>query len=276
MNYYSRYPAHYLAKTLHLSMEQDGAYGRLMDWAYANEEPIPHDKRYVIARAQNPREKRAVDSVLSEFFLRTESGWIQDRIDEEIRKAAPKIEAARNNGLRGGRPKKPKPNGFSDQNPLGFQNETQQEPSAKAPQSPITNNYIGSTEASTQGTTGQPTEPARACLLMRQAGCARVNPSHPDLIAAITEGVTPEVLAATVTEGIGMGKPQPFAWAIATARGRHAEGPKAVRASTGPPGQQQPAMSKTLQALYELEAAKHGDGLDHPGDQLRIAKTGPA
>jgi uncharacterized protein YdaU (DUF1376 family) len=140
VNYYSRYPAHYLAATLHLSMEQDGAYNRLMDWAYSNETPIPDDKKYIIARAQNSREKRAINDVLSEFFLLTESGWVQRRIEAEISKAAPKIEAARINGLKGGRPPKQKPSGFPENNPVGFQDKTQQEPSAKAPQSPIPNN----------------------------------------------------------------------------------------------------------------------------------------
>lgn len=51
MNYYPRYPAHYQTKTLHLTMEQDGAYTRLLDWYYANERPIPHAQRHAIARA---------------------------------------------------------------------------------------------------------------------------------------------------------------------------------------------------------------------------------
>jgi len=140
MNYYSRYPAHYLAATLHLSMEQDGAYNRLMDWAYSNEAPIPDEKKYIIGRAQNSREKRAINDVLSEFFLLEKDGWVQKRIQTEISKAAPKIEAARINGLRGGRPPKQKPSGFPENNLVGFQPETQPFDSRKAPQSPITNN----------------------------------------------------------------------------------------------------------------------------------------
>lgn len=70
------------------------------------------------------------------------------------------------------------------------------------------------------------TEAGRACLLMRRAGCATTNPSHPDLLAAIAEGVTPEALAHTVTEALTKTPPiaRPFAWAISTARSRHAAG----------------------------------------------------
>ncbi|MDV3469035.1 DUF1376 domain-containing protein [Stenotrophomonas sp. C3(2023)] len=75
----------------------------------------------------------------------------------------------------------------------------------------------------------------RACVLMRQAGCHTTNPSHPDLIAALEEGVTPEALADTVGEGLARAPPvaKPFAWAITAARARHAEGPKPVNTSTG-------------------------------------------
>jgi hypothetical protein len=65
---------------------------------------------------------------------------------------------------------------------------------------------------------------------MRQAGCGSTNPSHPDLLAAIAEGVEPETLADTAREAVESGKAKPFAWAITTARSRRAEG---VRPITG-------------------------------------------
>lgn len=136
MNYYPRFPGHYLAATMTLTMEQDGAYTRLMDWCYLNESGVPDAKKYVIARAQNKREKVAINEVLLLYFSLNEGMWIQDRIQFEIEKASPKIEAARINGLKGGRPPKHKPNGLSNGNPLGSQPETQLVISTKAPQSP--------------------------------------------------------------------------------------------------------------------------------------------
>ncbi|GAB2494078.1 hypothetical protein [Arenimonas alkanexedens] len=63
-----------------------------------------------------------------------------------------------------------------------------------------------------------------ACRAMRDAGCGQTNPSHPDLQAALAEGVTPEALADTAREAIAAGVRKPFAYAIQTARGRHADG----------------------------------------------------
>lgn len=77
-----------------------------------------------------------------------------------------------------------------------------------------------------------PNDAGRACLLMRQAGCTGTNPSHPDLLAALAEGVTPEQLADTAREAIDSGKSKPFAWAITAARGRRAQGAKPVNGAT--------------------------------------------
>lgn len=109
----------------------------------------------------------------------------------------------------------------------------------------------------TPATPARSTDAARACLLLRQAGCARVNPGHPDLLAALAEGVAPETIRDTYAE-----KPDaanPFAWAIATARGRHAEGPKQI--STGPPTARASSDSKTLTALKKLQGLKTDETL---------------
>lgn len=78
----------------------------------------------------------------------------------------------------------------------------------------------------TQGSLGGVTDAGRACLLMRKAGCHSTNPSHPDLLDALKEGVTPETLGHTVAEGLARSPPvtNPFPWAIKTARNRHAAG----------------------------------------------------
>ncbi|WP_312325667.1 YdaU family protein [Stenotrophomonas sp.] len=82
------------------------------------------------------------------------------------------------------------------------------------------------TSLHTQTSQGGVTEQGRACVLMRSAGCHTTNPSHPELLAAIAEGVTPEVLRDTVAEGLSRSPPiaNPFPWAVKTARNRHAAG----------------------------------------------------
>lgn len=79
----------------------------------------------------------------------------------------------------------------------------------------------------------QGTDAGLACRLMREAGCGQTNPSHPDLLAALAEGVTPQVLAHTVREAIAANVRKPFAYAITTARGRRADGARDIDTTTG-------------------------------------------
>jgi uncharacterized protein YdaU (DUF1376 family) len=112
MNYYRRYIGDYLADTQALSMVEDGAYGRLLDFYYASERALPGDlqKLYAIARATKPAEKEAVRTVLKLHFHLGEDGYHNTRADKELGIAVPKIETlravARENGKKGGRPPK--------------------------------------------------------------------------------------------------------------------------------------------------------------------------
>lgn len=75
-----------------------------------------------------------------------------------------------------------------------------------------------------------------ASVLMRRAGCHTASASHPDLIEAMeVEGVPFQMLVDLVEEGRARAPPPKnlFIWAIAAARGRHAEGPKAINTSNG-------------------------------------------
>lgn len=122
--------------------------------------------------------------------------------------------------------------------------------------------------------TPSPTAAGQACRLMREAGCPLpgMSPSNQNLVAALAEGVTPETLADAVREAIDLRIAKPFAWAIATARGRHAEGPRP--ATTGPPRNGAP--SKSMQALSALEALKSHEPLAPDDDRNRPAKAAPA
>lgn len=140
MNYYERHLGDYAKDTVHLSQSEHGAYNLLMDRYYATEVGIPAKTAYRIGKANTKPERDAVDFVLAEFFTLDDGVWRKGRIQEEIEKAQVKINAAKENGKRGGRPKK-EPNGSENetqQKPsgllLGSENETQQ----KALQSPDT------------------------------------------------------------------------------------------------------------------------------------------
>lgn len=114
MKFYKRFPADIEIKTGHLTPAERGCYDRLLDHYYARERAIPAGKAYSVCRAVDKSDKAACDRVLAEFFELTADGWVQARAEEEIADALPRIEASRQNGKLGGRPRKP--TGFSEGN----------------------------------------------------------------------------------------------------------------------------------------------------------------
>lgn len=119
MNYYERHLGDYARDTGHLSPLEHGVYNLLLDRYYASEMPIPADQAHRICRARTREEREAVDTVLNEFFQLEDGVYKQGRVEGEIDRARARIDSARSNGKRGGRPKK---------NPAGYESETQQKP----------------------------------------------------------------------------------------------------------------------------------------------------
>lgn len=138
MNFYKRFMGDIQAKTGHLSLAEFGAYDRLLDHCYSTEQPLPSDLDACcrIARAMSKEERRAVESVLGQFFTNTEAGYTQGRVLEMLAEAKPKIEANKRNGKLGGRPKKNQ--NETQEKPTGFSEETQSEPNKNLSQSQST------------------------------------------------------------------------------------------------------------------------------------------
>jgi uncharacterized protein YdaU (DUF1376 family) len=110
MNYYRRFVGSYKKKTSSLNMTEDGAYTRLLDVYYATEKPLDPAKVNTIARAMTPAERRAVASVVEQYFYLGDDGRLHnEKADEELGVAIPKLEKLREvaqvNGKKGGRPK---------------------------------------------------------------------------------------------------------------------------------------------------------------------------
>lgn len=105
MNYYLRHLGDCAREAGHLSMLENGALIALMDRYYSTEAGIPANQAHRIARARSKEEKIAVDTILNEFFTLKEGIWINDRVEREIADAQVRINAARENGKKGGRPK---------------------------------------------------------------------------------------------------------------------------------------------------------------------------
>ena len=136
MNYYERHLGDYATDAGHLSMLEHGAYTLLLDRFYRTEAPIPADQAHRVCRARSEEERQAVDAVLAEFWTLTDDGWINRRAVDEIERARRKIEAARTNGQRGGRPKKNQE--ATQEKPTGFSLGSDQLTQAKAHQTPDT------------------------------------------------------------------------------------------------------------------------------------------
>jgi uncharacterized protein YdaU (DUF1376 family) len=84
MHFYQFHIGDYKSHTHHLSPLEDLAYRRLLDHYYLHEAPI---RQRDIARQIGLREyEQEVLTVLDEFFVSTEKGFINPRADEEIAK----------------------------------------------------------------------------------------------------------------------------------------------------------------------------------------------
>jgi len=104
MHYFQFHIGDYKSHTHHLSLIEDLAFRRLLDHYYLHEHPI---KQRDIARQIGMRDhEQDVLTVLNEFFVSTESGFINPRADEEIAKYRKFIE----DGKRGAAKRWPKGN----------------------------------------------------------------------------------------------------------------------------------------------------------------------
>jgi uncharacterized protein YdaU (DUF1376 family) len=86
LNYYPFHIGDYASATRHLSWDEDCAYRRLLDAYYTTEKPLPLEQRSVcrLVLATTEDQRQAVMTVLSEFWERTEAGWVNRRADVEI------------------------------------------------------------------------------------------------------------------------------------------------------------------------------------------------
>jgi len=84
MHYYQFHIGDYKSHTYHLSLIEDLAFRRLLDHYYLHESPI---KQRDIARKIGLEDyEQEVLTVLDEFFVSTENGYIHPRADAEIAK----------------------------------------------------------------------------------------------------------------------------------------------------------------------------------------------
>lgn len=147
MYYYQHHINDYRAHAAHLSLLEHGILAWLTDTYYMTEQPLPTDEKKLhrLAMVKTKAEKQALKNVLEEFFVCTESGWVNPAFDEEITVYQTKLLAQLENGKKGGRPKK---SSESQAEAEEIPSETQQKPNKNPTESqkkpnhnPITNNH---------------------------------------------------------------------------------------------------------------------------------------
>ena len=104
MIWYKFHIGDYLTHTVHLSDAEDLAYRRLLDLYYMSEKEIPLNTELVARKIRLDLD--ITETVLDEFFEKTETGYFNARCDAEIAKYNSQVAINRELGKRGGRPKK--------------------------------------------------------------------------------------------------------------------------------------------------------------------------
>ena len=108
MHYYQFNIKDYSFATIRMSLMEDLAFRRMLDLFYESEKPLPFELKRIAKLIGMNDFQEEIRDVLNEFWNETESGWVNDRANEEIAKYQAKADSARVNGKKGGRPVKPK------------------------------------------------------------------------------------------------------------------------------------------------------------------------
>ena len=94
MHYYQFNIGDYQSHTSHLSDMEDLAYRRMLDWCYLHEKPLPLEPEDIARQIRMRSHCDSIALVLQEYFERTDSGWISDRVIKEIEAVGVKKEKA--------------------------------------------------------------------------------------------------------------------------------------------------------------------------------------
>lgn len=97
MHYYTFNIGDYRRRTNHLTLLEHGIYRALLDSYYLTESPISSDINKTMRShcVRTTEEKSALEYVLSEFFEKTDAGYVQKSCEEQILKFNEKSESAR-------------------------------------------------------------------------------------------------------------------------------------------------------------------------------------
>lgn len=235
MNYFPFHVGDYAGATAHLSWDEDMAYTRLLRAYYMTELPIPLDKAYRLARATTPAQRRAVDTVLEEFFCKTTAGYTQGRCDAEIAKFQDKQNKAKRSADARWKPSpansERNANAYLEKDADGMRTHSE----GNANQEPRTKNQEPITKRKTEDTGDPaPSRAAAVCVVVKSAGIGSVNPNHPKLAELLATGATVQDFEDGARIAIANGKG--FAYALGVVEGIRADAKRPPKPSpNGPP-----------------------------------------
>jgi uncharacterized protein YdaU (DUF1376 family) len=268
LNYWPRWISAIKKRTATLSLMQMGAYDRLLDHYYAEEQPLPGtlDECYRIVSATSNAEKEAVRFVLAKFFVLADGQYRNERADEELVIGLKKIAAAQANGKTGGRPagSKKKPSGLPNGNPVGTHQAGQSEPTAKALYLHQHQDYTedlpvpGGGDENLESIVGkvQPTAAGAVCIALKEIGISRTNPGHPTLLALLEAGAS---MAEFVGAGVqAAGKDDPFAYVLTVVKKERERAAKLVLHRGALPNKQQ-ALEQRNRSVADEWATQTGE-----------------
>lgn len=95
MHYYQFHIGDYQQDTAHLEPMEDLAYRRMLDLYYKTESPLPLEVEEVARLIRMRTHCECIALVLREFFERTEEGWFNQRVKDELDRTYAKSDAAR-------------------------------------------------------------------------------------------------------------------------------------------------------------------------------------
>ncbi|SNT33619.1 Uncharacterized conserved protein YdaU, DUF1376 family [Noviherbaspirillum humi] len=208
MNFYKRHIGDYIKDAGHLTLLEHGVYARLMDVYYTREAGIPEDKAARLIGARGKDELAALENVLDEFFQLVDGVWIQGRCEREIEAASAKGEKNRENGKKGGRPKKniteieseENPDGSDVGNHVGSENNLSQTPDSRHQTPDKTNtvsdtsNGVGIGEVAVAASS-----PGEISKAMRAAGVPS-QPHDPRILKLAEQGVSAATVSAACAD----------------------------------------------------------------------------
>lgn len=195
-HYVALYPTDFLADVGHLGNTELGVYTRLLLVYYRDQRPLPFDTDRLrrLAMAFSPEEARALEAVMSEFFvLSTEPDgtlcWRHKRADRELAAAqsAHQAQVRRTEAARAAR--------WQDKPSVTESVTDSVTPYSQTESQSKNQNHRKDTDTDARASVS----PAGLAIVLRKAG-VQCTGSHPTLIEMSAQGVSAETLLAAVAE----------------------------------------------------------------------------